>query len=111
VDAAPPTLDLGTFEGLGWRYERRREDVMGLVWVMNAAASYVLISIGVVDLAWATGILPIAPLLAAWIAGWWFLRTVAQLGLGRRRVDVAVMLGFLALAGIHVVGALAHRLG
>ena len=37
------------------RYQIRRRDLVGLAWVMSNAASYVLLTVGLVDLAWSTG--------------------------------------------------------
>jgi hypothetical protein len=88
------------------RYATVRSDVRGIAWVMNHAASYVLISIGVADLLWrrwpdgAMG-----AILALWIAGWWLLRAASQLYLGRRRGDLKIMLGFVTLAAVHLLAA------
>jgi hypothetical protein len=94
---------LGIIRLGGFAYVRRRSDAIGLTWVMSNAASYVLITIGVVDLAWAVGDRTI-PLNvgAAWIAGWWTLRAAGQFAVGHRRVDVAVAIGFAALAALHL---------
>ncbi len=105
--------DPGTPAGLGtmrlgpWRYERRRADAVGLAWVMSNAASFVLVSIGLLDLAWAFGdrTIPIA-LGSVWIAAWWGLRAASQFALGRRRLDVAIALAFAVPGVIHVVTAL-----
>lgn len=89
------------------RYATVRSDVHGIAWVMNHAASYVLVSIGVADLLFwrwphgATGVL-----LALWIAGWWFLRAATQLYLGRRRGDLKIMVGFAVLGLVHLLAAL-----
>jgi hypothetical protein len=82
------------------RYGTQRSDVYGIAWVMNYATSYVLVTIGLLDLfsaAWlhtAWG-----DLLTIWIAGWWFLRAGAQLYLGRRRGNWLILAGF-SLLGI-----------
>lgn len=89
------------------RYATRRSDVHGIAWVMNHAASYVLVTIGLIDLfsvSWRST--PAAPLLALWIAGWWFLRAAAQLYLGRRRGDWLILIGFAALGLLHLGVAL-----
>jgi hypothetical protein len=108
-------VDGGADTGLGsigvgrWRYVRRRADALGLTWVMSNAASYVLITIGVIDLAWAAGDrrLPLG-LGAIWIAGWWAIRAGSQAVLGGRRIDLAVAAWFATLAVVHVlVGAAA----
>ena len=107
-------LDRGGAMGLGtiavgcWRYSRRRADAVGLAWVMSNAASYVLVSIGVVDLAWAAGsrAIPVG-VGAAWIAGWWLLRAGGQFTVGQRRADFGIAAGFAGLAVGHVVVAVA----
>ena len=89
------------------RHATTRADVYGIAWVMNHAASYTLVSIGVVDLAaflWVGT--PVGRLLAAWIAGWWVLRSLSQLYLGRRRGDRLIMAGFALLAALHGIAAL-----
>ena len=102
--------DDGTLPAIGalrlgpWAYARRRSDLVGLSWVMSNAASYVLISIGIIDLAWAVGdrSIPLG-IGAIWIAGWWTLRAAGQFTLGWRTGDVAMAALFLALASGHVV--------
>lgn len=95
--------DLGTLGRGAWTYQRRRSDAIGLAWVMSNAASYVLVTIGVVDLAWAAGhrAVPIG-VGALWIAGWWGLRAGGQFVVGRRRGDVAIAALFAAVAMVHV---------
>jgi hypothetical protein len=83
-----------------FRYNTLRSDVHGIAWVMNHAASYVLVSIGALDLYWAfTG--AVSRPLAGWMAGWWFLRAGTQLYLGRRRGDWIILAGFAALGVLH----------
>jgi hypothetical protein len=84
-------------------YQVRRGDVLGLSWVMSNAASYVLVSIGLVDLLWAAGWrgLPLAGA-ALWIAGWWAIRAGSQLVVGRRPSDLAFTAWFGALAALHL---------
>jgi len=91
----------------GW-YELRRADLVGLTWVMSNAASYVLITIGVVDLGWAFGWrgIPIG-LGAVWIGGWWAIRAGGQFFLGRRSADVVIAAWFGLLAGGHLLLAAA----
>ena len=83
-------------------YQVRRADTLGIAWVMSNSASYVLLTIGVTDLAWAAGWrgLPIAPS-ALWIAGWWAIRSASQFVVGRRRLDVGFAAWFAALALLH----------
>ena len=107
--ARPPLggIGAGTF-----RYELRRRDLVGIAWIMSNAASYVLVSIGLVNLAWATGdsLVPIQPV-ALWIAGWWALRAAGQLTVDRRPLDLAILGWFAALAALHLVVAFAGRVG
>jgi hypothetical protein len=98
--ASPPLVR----RALGpWTYQVRRRDVLGLSWVMSNAASYVLLSVGLVDLGWAAGWrgLPIVGV-ALWIAGWWALRSGSQLVVGRRGVDLAFGAWFATLAVLHL---------
>jgi hypothetical protein len=89
------------------RYATTRGDVYGIAWVMNHAASYTLVSIGLADLAASFWLgTPVGRLLAGWIAGWWLLRAFSQLYLGTRRGDRLIMLGFGLLAVIHLLAAL-----
>ena len=91
------------------RYATKRSDVHGIAWVMNHAASYVLVSVGAFDVcvsAW-RGSAP-GRWACAWIAGWWLLRALSQGYLGRRRGDyiVGFLLGLLAV--VHALAALDH---
>lgn len=85
-------------------YERRRSDLVGLAWVMSNAASYVLVTIGIIDLAWALGDRTVPLTLGgAWIAGWWVLRAIGQFALGHRSGDLGMAAIFVALAAWHLV--------
>ena len=88
-------------------YSLRRQDLIGLTWVMSNAASYVLISGGVADLALALGypVVPVVPI-AWWLAGWWGIRAGSQFFIGRRWGDLLVAGVFAALSAIHVGAAL-----
>lgn len=103
--AGPPLL--GTIGAGPFTYRVRRSDLVGLAWVMSNVASYGLITIGIVDLAWVAGWrgLPIA-LGATWIAGWWAIRAASQFALGRRAGDVVAAVWFAGLAVGHLVLAL-----
>jgi hypothetical protein len=89
------------------RYATTRADVHGIAWVMNHAASYALVSIGIFNLAWPWwwGALW-AHGLCAWVAGWWLLRAGSQFYLGQRRGDWLIALGFVWLAVWHGLAAL-----
>lgn len=91
------------------RYATTRADVRGIAWVMNHAASYVLVTVGALDLSWSSWLADShGALLAGWIAGWWLLRAGSQLYLGRRRGDWLILAGFAALAAIHGMAALSR---
>lgn len=86
------------------RYATLRSDVHGIAWIMNHAASYTLVSVGVVDLLayrWLGG--EVGRLILFWIAGWWFLRAGSQLYMGRRRGDWWILVGFAWLGVVHLV--------
>jgi hypothetical protein len=83
-------------------YATQRRDVYGIAWVMNHAASYTLVSIGVVDLcSWLWLGTPIGRIVALWIAGWWVIRAASQFYLGQRRGDWWIAGGFGWLALVH----------
>ena len=87
-------------------YETKRSDVRGIAQIMNHAVSYVLVTIGAVDLlvdAWLSAWF--APYLLAWIAGWWFLRAATQRHMGSRPGDRLVAAGFTLLGLFHLVFA------
>ena len=87
-------------------YPTERQDVYGIAWVMNHAASYTLVSVGVADLLavrWLGTSVGLG--LSLWIAGWWFLRAGSQLYLGRRRGDWLILAGFALLGLIHTGAA------
>jgi len=89
------------------RYRTRRSDVYGIAWVMNHAASYALVTIGALDLAWRLWLSePLGALVCVWIAGFWFLRAGSQLYLGRRRGDLWIMAGFALIGVIHLAAPL-----
>ena len=89
-------------------YATQRSDVRGIAWVMNHATSYVLVSIGLLDLFWARWLgQPGGQLLALWLAGWWFIRAASQLYLGRRRGDWLILAWFSLLGLLHLWAATA----
>ena len=89
---------------LRFRYGLRRRDLVGMTWVMSNAASYVLVTIGLIDTLWGAGWrgLPLA-IGGIWIAGWWAIRAGGQLVVGRRAGDVVVVGWFACLALLHFI--------
>lgn len=88
------------------RYATQRSDVYGITWVMNHAASYTLVGIGLVDLLAPTWLgKPYALPLALWIAGFWFIRAAGQLYLGRRPGDWWILAWFSLLGLLHIGAA------
>ena len=86
------------------RYATLRTDVHGIAWIMNHAASYTLVSIGIFDLfayRWLGA--EFGRWLVLWIAVWWFLRAGSQLYMGRRRGDWWILAGFAWLGLVHLV--------
>lgn len=97
---------LKPFRLLFYVYNTRRSDVHGLAWVMNHAASYTLVTIGVIDLfvsSWLAS--RWGWLIASWIALWWFIRAASQFYLGCRRGDWLIFAWFGMLAVLHVAAA------
>ena len=89
------------------RYATKRSDVHGIGWVMNYATSYVLVSIGLFDLAayfWLGT--PAGRLLTLWIAVWWLIRAGSQFYLGNRRGDWWIAVGFVWLGVVQGVAAI-----
>jgi hypothetical protein len=84
------------------RYQTTRTDLLGMVWILNHAASYALVSIGLLDIIGRGWLRSDGGWLSLWIAGWWFLRTGAQTYMGRRPGDYVVMTVFALLGVIHV---------
>jgi hypothetical protein len=108
VDDGRPQLGPVGLPGID--YQLRRADLRGIAWVMSNAASYVLISVGIIDLAWVGGWRGVpVPIGAAWIAGWWAVRSGGQLLVGRRAGDLAIAMWFSGLAFLHVVLAVVER--
>lgn len=99
----PSGSELGSIGRGSWTYRRRRSDAIGIAWVMSNAASYVLLSVGLLDLAWAAGqrAVPLG-IGGLWIAGWWALRAGGQFAVGHRLGDVAIAGLFAVLAILHV---------
>lgn len=98
---------LKPFRLLFIRYPTTRREVYGIAWVMNHASSYVLVTIGLLEIFWASW-LPTSTgrLVSLWIAGWWLIRAASQLYLGRRRGDWWILAGFASFGILHMIAAL-----
>jgi hypothetical protein len=84
------------------RYRAQRRDVYGIALVMNYAVSYMLVTIGCIDVLWRLWITtPWAGLILIWIAIFWLFRAGSQFHLGRRNGDWAIAIGFFAIAVVH----------
>jgi hypothetical protein len=95
---------LRPFRLLFIRYTTQRSDVHGIAWVMNHAASYTLVTVGLLDLLWRCWIdSPLRMIVCVWIAGWWVLRAGSQLYLGQRRGDWLIISGFASFALLHLL--------
>jgi hypothetical protein len=64
-------------------------------------------SIGLLDVAWGTGWTSAPPPILVWVAGWWAVRAVGQLAIGRRRGDVVVAAWLWILSAIHLAPVIA----
>jgi hypothetical protein len=88
------------------RHDTTPSDVLGIAWVMNAATSHALVTIGLVCLlapAWIGT--PVGRAFALWVAGWWGIRAALQLSFGRRRIDIVLLTLFASLTGLFVLVA------
>lgn len=89
------------------RYNTSRQDIRGLVWVMNIAASFAIVTVGLLDLFWNVW-LPTSygALIAVWIALFWFLRAASQLFMGRRWGDWVIIVAFAFIGAMHLLVAI-----
>lgn len=95
---------LKPFPLLVTRYQTTRDDIRGLIWIMNYAASFAILTVGLIDLFWSAWLKSqYGALIAVWIALFWFLRSGSQLYMGRRRGDWLILAAFAALGFIHLV--------
>jgi len=78
------------------------KNLYGIIWTMNFHVSFVLISIGFVEIFYPQWLLSQARYLIIWFAAWWFLRATCQLLLGRKWYDWGILVGFAVLGAIHV---------
>jgi hypothetical protein len=89
-----------------YRYDMKRSDLRGIIYVMNHCVSYVIVAVGIFDVfagRW-LGTFPGA-LAAGTVAGFWFVRAGTQFYLGRRPGDWFVVAWFTLLGALHVVAA------
>ncbi len=103
TDGAP----VPPFRLLFYRYEMKRSDLRGIIYVMNHCVSYAIVAAGVFDLfssRW-LGTFP-GSLAAGAIAGFWFVRAGTQFYLGHRRGDWFVVTLFALLGALHVIAAI-----
>lgn len=99
-DGAP----LKPFPLLVTSYRTIRSDIYGLVWVMNGAASFAILTVGLLDLSWNVWLgSAYGALIAIWIALFYFIRAASQLALGTRRGDWLILAAFAALGILHIL--------
>lgn len=86
------------------RYKTQWSDIYGLIWVMNHAASYTIVTVGILDLLSYSWIhTNFRQTIALWIAIWWFLRAGTQFYLGSRRGDMIIASCFSFLGFVHLL--------
>ncbi|HZQ07427.1 MAG TPA: hypothetical protein VFD70_12680 [Anaerolineae bacterium] len=86
------------------QYQTVRQDIYGLIWVMNHIASFALVTVGLLDLFWTLWLhSAYGALIAAWIASFYFLRAGTQLYMGKRRGDWMILAAFSALGVFHLL--------
>jgi hypothetical protein len=101
---APQGDALKPFPLLITRYNTTRQDIYGLVWVMNNAASFSILSIGILDLFWREWLsASYGQVVTLWIGAFYFIRAASQLYMGRRRGDWLILAAFGALGAFHVL--------
>ncbi len=86
------------------KYNTTRADIYGLVWVMNGAASFAIVTIGILDLFWTVWLRSAyGALVCIWIALFYFIRAASQLALGKRRGNWLILAAFAALGVFHLI--------
>lgn len=101
---------LPEFRLLFYRYDMKRTDLRGIIYVMNHCVSYAILCAGVFDLACPRWFGTHAGSIAALgFAGLWFVRASSQLYLGRRKGDWFVLTFFSLLGILHVVPFISWR--
>ncbi len=102
IDGAP----VPPYRLLFYRYEMKRSDLRGIIYVMNHCVSYAIVAAGVFDVFCSEWLGSFTGSLAAGvIAGFWFMRAGTQFCLGRRRGDWFVFTFFALLGALHVIAA------
>jgi hypothetical protein len=102
IDGAP----VPPFRLLFYRYEMKRSDLVGVIYVMNHCVSYAILAVGVFDLFNSRWLNTSSGSVAAGvIAGFWIVRAGTQFYLGHRRGDWFVFAVFTLLALSHMVAA------
>lgn len=95
---------LKPFPLLVGKYNTRRSDIYGLVWVMNGAASFAILTVGLLDLFWTVWLhSAYGVLIAVWIALFYFIRAASQVAMGKRRGDWLILGAFAALGVFHLL--------
>lgn len=86
------------------QYRTTHEDIRGLIWIMNHAASFAILSLGLLDLFWSVWLKSgYGFVIAIWIALFWFLRAGSQLYMGKRRGDWLILVAFAVFGVIHLL--------
>ena len=78
-----------------------------IIWLMNHHVSFVLVSIGFVDLVHTRWLLGDGRPLLLWITAWWWLRAGLQFTLGRQARDWFWLAVFSGLGVVHLWAGLA----
>ncbi len=86
------------------RYATTRSDIYGLVWVMNGAASFAILTVGLLDFFWTVWLhSAYGALISIWIAFFYFIRAASQVAMGTRRGDWIILGAFAALGVFHLL--------
>jgi hypothetical protein len=95
---------LKPFPLLVTNYNTSRGDIYGLVWVMNGAASFAILTVGLLDLFWQVWLYSdYGTLIAIWIALFYFIRAGSQVAMGTRRGDWLILGAFATLGAFHLL--------
>ncbi|MEP6664279.1 MAG: hypothetical protein ABJC04_11515 [Verrucomicrobiota bacterium] len=92
---------------LFYRYDMKRSDLRGIIYVMNHCVSYAILASGIFDLFAARWLETFPGALASGtIAGFWFMRASTQFYLGRRPGDWFVFFWFTMLGALQLFAAI-----